>query len=470
MRRWLILLVCALGVLGASAAERFNLLLITADDLNGDSMGWMGSKLGATPNIDAFAQSCHRFAHHHVTVPICQPSRSAFMTGRVPHRNGALGFHPINPDVPTLPDTLKNAGYFTAGINKLAHMKPDTRFPWEMRHDGSGKNPKLLGQQVAECLKAAADAKKPFFINANITDPHRPFPQSEQESARKGKGNKNKKAGKSEANDSVVKSFPASELVIPGMLEELPDIRKEIGQYFSGVNRFDQSFGEIIGALKTSGQMDNTVIVFLSDHGISAPFSKATLYRNGTWTPLLLRFPGMGKPSVNKTDFISSVDIMPSVLEILGVKAPEGMDGRSFVPLLKGQKQPNRDYVITHVNSVSSGKSFPSRCIRTHNFSYIWNAWPDGQTQYRVEAMNGLTFNALARAGESDPVLKERVQHWLFRTPEEFYDISKDPNERRNLINDAAAKKEIDRLKKILLAHMEKTNDPQLAKFKATLP
>src|SRR4030095_12691918 len=108
--------VCACGV---HAAERkWNVLFVTADDLNGDSMGWMGSKVGATPNIDSFAATCHQFRICHVSAPICQPSRSAFMTGRVPHRNGALGFNPIRTDVPTLTELMSSNGWFTAAINK----------------------------------------------------------------------------------------------------------------------------------------------------------------------------------------------------------------------------------------------------------------------------------------------------------------------------------------------------------------
>src|SRR3954447_19757169 len=91
----------------ATGAEpALNVLLITADDMNADLTGMMGSKMGATPNLDAFAATAFRFEQSHVSAPICQPSRGALMTGRVPRRNGALGFNPIRTDVPTLVETL----------------------------------------------------------------------------------------------------------------------------------------------------------------------------------------------------------------------------------------------------------------------------------------------------------------------------------------------------------------------------
>src|SRR6185369_7355918 len=105
----LAVLLSVTGSFAADAPKQLNLLIVTADDMNADSGGWNGDKLGATPNLDAFAKTAHRFVNSHVTVPICQPCRSALMTGRVPHRNGALGFNPIRKDVPTLIEVLRDA-------------------------------------------------------------------------------------------------------------------------------------------------------------------------------------------------------------------------------------------------------------------------------------------------------------------------------------------------------------------------
>ena len=456
------------------AAKPKNLLIITADDMNGDS--WFNSKVGATPNLDAFAKTCYRFEQQHVSAPICQPSRSALMTGRVPHRNGALGFNPIKLDVPTLTEVMGSNGFFTAAMNKLVHMAPPSKFKWDLALDGSGKNPQMLREQFEQCLKFASDQHKPFFINVNITDPHRPFagsndsdPEESGETKAARKNGKRRAPSKNQQAATPVPIYKTNEIIVPPFLEDIPDVRKEVAQYFSSVRRLDTSFTGLMSALKASGKEEETLIVFMSDHGMSFPYAKATIYRNGTWSPLLLHWPGMGKPTINITDMISSVDVMPSVLELMGINAPPGMDGRSFVPLLNGEKQSGRDHVFTHVNTVSSGKSFPGRCVRTKTKAYIWNSWPDGTTKYKVEAMGGLSFKALAVAAESNPKIAERVKNYLFRTPEEFYDEEKDPSERRNLISDAASQKDIAELKKLLLAQMEKTNDPLLPQFKKVL-
>lgn len=433
-----------------------HVVIITADDMNADSPGWMGNKLGATPNLDKFATGCHRFIHCHVTAPICQPSRSALMTGRVPHRNGALGFNPIRKDVPTLVEILARRGYYTAVINKFEHMMPADKFAWDLKLGGSGKNPAMLADHVRQCLTAAAAAKKPIFLNANITDPHRPFPG--------GSIPKKKKV----LDTGPVEPYTPAEITVPAFLEDLPEVRQEIAQYYTAVRRFDQSFGEVLAVLTELGILDHAIIVFLSDHGMSFPFSKATVYRNGTWSPVLMRWPGMGTPAENRA-MLSSVDILPTLLDILGAPLAEGLDGRSWLPLLRGETPKDRDHVITHVNTVSSGKSFPGRCVRTLTRSYIWYAWPDGTTKLRVEAMSGLTFNALANAATTNEKIRARVEQYHSGVVHGFYNLEADPDERRNLYADSSHREEIARLQRLLMDHMVRTSDPQLENYRRSI-
>lgn len=433
----------------AHAAQdgKWNLLLITADDMNADSVGWMGSKMGATPTLDALATTCHRFVNHHVTAPICQPSREALLTGRVPHRNGGLGFNPITPGTPTLVTVLKAAGYFTGAINKTLHMKPPAEFSWDEIREGSGKNPPLLQEHTKALLQLAAAANKPFFLNVNIQDPHRPFPSSAE---------------------SGVRTYKPSEIKVPDFLENIPRVQQEVAQYFMGVARMDISLKGILEALAASGQADKTIVVFLSDHGMSFPFSKATVYYNGTWSPVLIKYPGMPAANLHE-ELVSSVDLMPTLLDLMKVAHPAGMDGRSWVPLLQGTKQEGRDYVITHVNTVSSGKSLAQRCIRTKDLALLFHAWPDGTPIFRVEAMGGITFKAMQEASKTEARIAARVQQLQVGEPLMFFNTQADPTERANQIQDPKRKPEIERLAKLLLAHMEKTNDPQTAVFKQTL-
>src|SRR5262249_9643845 len=262
----------------------------------------------------------------------------------------------------------------------------------------------------------------------NVCDPHRPFIGG---------------VGKAKKADDPVggaRVYRPEEVTVPAFLEDLPRVREEVAQYYSSVSRFDRTFGLIMGELKAAGREPDTVVVFLSDHGMSFPFSKATVYRNGTWSPVLIRFPGMGEPR-ERPEFVSSVDVMPSVLELLGVKAPAGMDGRSWLPLLKGEKQANRDFVVTPVNTVSSGKSFPQRCARTKDRALAVHGWAGGPERCRVEAMSGLSFAAMSAS--ADAKIQGRVQQLVVGERLMLFDLTADPDECSNRINDPRYAKDV---------------------------
>ena len=143
------------------------------------------------------------------------------------------------------------------------------------------------------------------------------------------------------------------------------------------------------------------------------------------------------------------------------------MDGRSWVPLLKGEKQADRDFVITHVNTVSSGKSFAQRCVRTKDRALMFHAWVGGPEKFRVEAMNGLSFAAMNAS--TDAKIQARVKQLVEGEPLMLFDTAADPSERKNLIRDPKYAGDVAELSKKLLAHMKKTDDPQTKAFEAAL-
>ncbi|MHC4558273.1 MAG: sulfatase-like hydrolase/transferase, partial [Planctomycetota bacterium] len=262
--------------------KRPNILLITADDMNWDAPGCFGGRTpDITPNIDRLAHEGMRFEYAHITIAVCQPSRSVIMTGRYPHRNGAEGFEPIDINVPTLQEQLHQTGYLNGILGKVTHLAPREKFKWDMVSDfkelGCGRNPELYYQYARRFFQEAASQDRPFFLMANSHDPHRPFHGSAQEQ---------KKFAK------VLKDIPApsrvykdKEIEVPGFLPELPNVRKEIAQYYSSVRRCDDTVGAVIQALRESGQAENTLIMFLSDNGMALPFAKTNCYLHSTRTP-----------------------------------------------------------------------------------------------------------------------------------------------------------------------------------------
>ena len=449
------------------AAERPNILLITADDLAWDATGPFGSPVpDITPNLDRLAGEGMRFARAHVTVAVCQPSRSVLMTGRYPHRNGAMGFQPVRADVPILPELLKRAGYISGILGKVEHLEPRERFDWAFAREqaelGMGRNPGLYAKGVSEFIALARKEGRPFFLMANSHDPHRPLHGSSDEQR--------------QLKDQLHTLSPPSrvyrpeEVVVPGFLPDLPEVRKEMAQYYSSVRRFDDFVGAVLTALDRSGEADNTLVMFLSDNGMPFPFAKSNTYLHSTKTPWLVRWPRqVAAGAVDSLHFISGIDFMPTVLAAARIEAPGGMDGRSFLPVLQGGRQEGRNEVFTVYHETSGKRKFPMRARHEGRYGYVYNAWADGKTRFQVEAQNGLTFDAMVRAAERDPEIASRVELFLHRAPEELYDLEKDPNSHHNLAGDPEHREVLRRMRGELVRWMARTEDDLLTTYEAWL-
>lgn len=459
------------GKRGGPADARPNILLITVDDLNWDSLGVTGSPVrNVSPNVDRLAREGMRFTRAHVTVAICQPSRNVLMTGRYPQNTGALGFEDIRPDVPSLVEALATAGYYTGLMAKTGHVLPSRSAAWKeivtSRELKNGRSPELYLARTRAFLVKARDSGRPFFLMLNSQDPHRPFPGSQQEENFKARD-----AGRQDAQygggfPDVEHAYAPSEIVVPGFLPDLPEIRRELAQYYTSVRRADDTTGAALRALDESGLRDRTLVIWLSDNGAALPFAKANVWLNSTRTPLIVRWPQVVKPATeDDRHLLGGVDLAPTILEAAGLPSLPGAEGRSFVPLLRGSRQSGRDYVFTQIDEVNSGASYPMRAVTGRRYGYIFNAWADGKTEMRVESMVGLTFPAMREAAALRPDIAARVRHFVNRSKEELYDYTSDPHALRNLIDDRSHQATATAHRQILLRHMKQSADPQLGAF-----
>jgi N-sulfoglucosamine sulfohydrolase len=448
-----VLLCCTIQSL--SAADRPNILLFTADDLHAESLGVYGGKpIGLTPNLDAFAAESLLFSKAHVNVAICAPCRAVIATGRYSHRSGAMGFMPAREDVPDIVTTLKSAGYHTGILGKVGHSTPKKSMKWDYSFDqkdlGNGRNPDLYYQRSQVFLKESRDAKKPFYFMVNSHDPHRPYCNPD-------------KLTKGAAMPSRV--YKPEDVHVPGFLPDLPGVRAELATYLNSTRRLDDTFGKVMQALKESGEADNTLVLFITDNGIAVPFAKCNTWFHSSRSPLLVRWPGVVKPGTrDDTHFVSVVDFFPTFMAVTGVDGPIGLDGRSFLPLLKGETQDGREHVFTQIDSKAGGAAVPMRCVQNENFGYIYNPFSDGKYWYRNNN-EGLTMAAMKKAAETDPKIQARVDLFRYRVPEEFYDLKSDPDCLHNLINEPAHAATVKALQARLVAQMRKTEDPMLAAF-----
>jgi N-sulfoglucosamine sulfohydrolase len=232
------------------------------------------------------------------------------------------------------------------------------------------------------------------------------------------------------------------------------------------VRRADDAVGQVLRALEGSGVAEDTLVMFLSDHGMPFPFAKTQLYHSSTWTPLIFRWPGVvSEGSVDDRHLVSAVDLLPTLLGVVGVQNLQGLDGRSFLSLLEGGTQEERDAVFKEYNENSSGDRNPMRAVQTSRFLYIFNPWSNGKRVMRSATLHTNTFKRMAELAAKDDELMQRLDMLRYREVEEFYDIQNDPDCLVNLISDPRYQKEIEQLQSELEVHMRVTNDPVLPIF-----
>jgi N-sulfoglucosamine sulfohydrolase len=464
MRRpttWICCFALATVAIGRANADRPNILLITADDMNCDSVGVYGCKVkDTTPNIDRLAAEGMRFDRAHVTIAVCQPCRNVWMTGRYPHRSGGEGFHTLRkPGVPILPAILRENGYRVGLLGKEPHCTPYPDFRWDTPVKcplGSGRNPRLYAEHAQAFIQQAKQAGKPFFLMANSHDPHRPF-----------YGNDRFAYDKEDGPQVPSKVFRPAEVIVPRFLADIPQVRLEISEYYSSVRRCDDTVGAVLAALDATGLADETIVMFVSDHGMPLPFAKTNVYYHSTRTPWIVRWPGKTQPgSTDDEHFISGVDLSPTLLDVVGLQGPDGADGFSFKPLLTGGRQEGREMVFTQFHQTAGRNRYPMRAVEDKRYRYIYNPWSDGKRVFRNESQSGRTMRAMLAAGQEDPAIAARCDLFLHRVPEELYDLQNDPDALNNLIGAFEHRADLTRLRTALADWMQRTEDPALSAFR----
>ena len=453
-RATLTLICCLVSVVGVFARPRYNVLLFTADDMHAESMRTYGSKTDMTPQLDRFAKTGMVFNRAHVNAAICAPSRAVIATGLYSHNSGAMGFIPARPGTPDIVTILQEAGYLAGILGKVGHSTPVKATKWDYSFDqkelGNGRSPTIYHRRSKAFFERCRSEGKPFYFMVNSHDPHRKYcdpkkllPGAEMPS----------------------KTYGAGDVEVPGFVPDLPGVRRELAMYQNSTRRLDDTFGKVMQALDESGFADNTLVVFLSDNGIAIPFAKCNAWFHSTRTPLICRLPGVVKTGTrDDTHFVSGVDLMPTFLELTGVKGPEKQDGRSMLSLLRGERQNGREFVFTQIDKKAGNDAVPMRCVQNARFGYIYNPFSDGKHRYRNNNEGG-TMAAMNQAAKADPSIAKRVQLFRYRVPEEFYDLAKDPDCLINLIDNPEHKTEVGLMRKKLEKWMAGTDDPMLEAF-----
>lgn len=409
---------------GKMSMKRTNILLIITHD-TGRHLGCYGRGV-ETPNLDSLAEVGVKFTNAFCTAPQCSPSRASVLTGLMPHRHGLIGLahrgFRLRKDVALLPKLLSQAGYSTHlfGVQHETTWDKVSELGYQHVHRPDGLSCLKVTPLVIEFL--SSDPPQPFFASVGFTETHRPFPKLAQ---------------------------TPPNVKVPPFLPDVPEVRHDVAELNESVRRVDESVRKIVEALKENRLWDNTLLIFTTDHGISFPGAKATLFDPGIEISLLMHGPDEFNGGKVVDAMVSNADLMPTLCEIVGVDSPKDIDGKSLLPLVQGKVDKLHERIFVELTYHAAYD--PMRGIRTERFKYIRN-FADRPFWLPPNVDNGLT---------KDWYRDNRPE--VFKTPrpkEMLFDLQTDPLERNNLAGDPKYAAVLNEMRQKLEQWMEATDDP----------
>ncbi|MDF9798929.1 N-sulfoglucosamine sulfohydrolase [Catalinimonas alkaloidigena] len=425
-----------------------NMLLIVSED-HGPHLSCYGDTIISTPHLDQIAQEGVLFENAYVAQSVCSPSRSSILTGLYPHQNGQLGlatqgYHMLS-DVENIYSLLKEVGYQTGMIGKL-HVNPESSFPIDYHPiTASNFSKKELGRYAAYADTMMRTSEKPFFLMVNLPEAHYPWQNS-------------------------VDGYPEDPILPEDVTPfayigfDNERIRNVTASYYNCLLRLDKCIGELMEALEHSGKEENTLVIYLSDHGDEMARGKFDVYEASTKVPFLVKWPGKIKPGRSSGALISSVDIVPTILDVVGLTIPEKVSGKSLIPLFEDTETDFREYLFTEYNC-DPILYFPRRAVRDHQYKLIYSLLQDRKnesalayTENRSEALDGSpTREEIESAPDS---IQEVYSRWINSPEIQLFDLINDPWEFRDLADDTAYVEVKERLLQALKQWQEATDDP----------
>ncbi|MBM3746528.1 MAG: sulfatase [Acidobacteria bacterium] len=395
-----------------AAPEQPNLLLIIGDDHTHHDIGCFGSNVVATPNIDRLAAGGVRFTRAFTGTAMCAPMRQQMMTGIFPVRNGAYPNHSqIKPGIKTWPSHFKELGYRVGLVGKR-HFGPLEAFPYEYLGAPAGN----LKLDLLEEFVRRND-RQPYCVFVASHEPHAPHNQGDPS------------------------RHPVSSIRVPPYWVDTPATREILAKYYAEVEYLDWQVGQCLDIVQRSGQANRTLTMYCSEQGNGLPFSKWTCYDLGLRESVVLRWPGQIRPGTTNNAMVQGVDWLPTLLEAAGGKAPAGIDGRSFLPVLLGKSDRHAEAVFgvhTTRGIINGSACYPIRSIRTATHKLILNLNHTARFQCAVQGEQENYWDSWVERAKTDAHARRAVERFERRPAVEFYEVARDPYEQRNLAAEPA--------------------------------
>ncbi|MFT5126611.1 MAG: arylsulfatase A-like enzyme [Rhodothermales bacterium] len=425
------------GLLAIAAWGRPNVVWIVVDDMS-SHFAYQGEPLVQTPHVDRLAREGVVFRHAYATAPVCSTFRTAMITGCYQttigghHHRSSRGEKKITlPEaVQTVPELFRAAGYYCSNgdVSGERWGKEDYNFSYSRADLYHGTN----------WSKRAKD--QPFFAQFQL---------------RGGKLRNVPKWYEEEVVPAVANPVTADQVKLPPYYPDHPVIREDWAQYLNSVQHTDNEIGRIMDRLKTDGLLENTIVFFLTDHGISHARGKQFLYEEGVEIPFVVWAPKQLKVDV-RNELISHIDLAATSLHSAGIPIPTWMQGR---PLFGADARPRKFVAFARDRCDETVDRI--RGVRKGDFKYIRNYHPQRPYLQPCAYKDAKPFMAPLRemfaAGKLDAA--QSLQLAASRPEEELYDLRADPWEIHNLAANSAHREQLRELRAVLANWEIESND-----------
>jgi N-sulfoglucosamine sulfohydrolase len=420
----------------AADAAPPHLVLFLSDDHSLLDSSVYGSKDVRTPNMQRLADAGLTFDRAFVASPSCAPSRAAMLTGLMPARNGAEPNHSKpRADIKKLPAYLQSLGYEVVAFGKVSHYRHTGDYGFDyFAHDAYHED---IAVSAAIKWLRARQSTKPLCFIVGTNWPHVPWPKT-------GEG------------------FEPGAVTVPATHVDTARTREARARYYAAIARMDTELGEVYDAAReVLGK--NLVFLHTSDHGAQWPFGKWNCYDAGLRTPLIAVWPGHLRGGLRTDAMVSWIDLLPTLVDLAGGPAPKDIDGRSFAPVLRGERTTHRDRVFATHSGDGNRNVYPIRALRTADWKYIRNLHPEFKFTTHVDLAQSedgpAYFPSWLEQAKTSPAAAATVQHYYERPAEELYDLRTDPLEQHNLAADPAQTSRLTAMRDEVTAWMKASGD-----------
>jgi N-sulfoglucosamine sulfohydrolase len=434
----LLIVSCSQGPDSEEAAnQRPNILMIVSED-NSEQIGAYGETRVHTPALDQLAETGIRYTNAYVPYSVCSPSRAAFLTGLYPRQNGHIGLathkFQMYKDFKTIPAYFKEAGYYTGFLGKT-HVNPERLVEDFIDHraipESNFSKTISIEEYASEArtvMENSAKEDKPFMLIINYADAHRRFIEV------------------SEAGYPTVKVEENIE-PMPWIGSDTEAFREELKNYYSCMNRLDEGIGMVMEDLRELDMQDNTLIIYFSDHGADFPRSKGSVYEAATRVPMIVNYPKSFSAGKVEEDFVSTMDVLPTMLRAANIDVPEELVGNVLQDLDQGIIE-GHEFIHTFTTGSAPPILYMQFGIRDDQYKLIYNPARD------------LNLLAASRYVNSDLSEEHHVQSFLYPPEYELFDLKADPYEWNNLADDPEYAEIREKLWKSMKDFQKEIKDP----------